>query len=639
MAAIMFTDMVGYTALGQKSEFLSLALVEEQRKLVRPVISRHSGREVKTMGDAFLVEFLSALDAIRCAYDIQRAIREFNFSLPEERRVNLRIGIHLGDVVESGGDISGDAVNVASRIEPFAEDGGVCLTRQVYDHVQNKFELPLTSLGFKPLKNVSASIEVYKMEMPWGAGKTVSSVPFDKRRIAVLPFANISPDPADEYFADGMTEELISTMSRISGLKVIARTSVMSYKGGQKKIDEVAKELQTGTILEGSVRKAGSKVRITVQLIDAQSSDHLWAESYDRELKDVFAVQSDISKTVAEALKVQLLSRERAIIEKKRTVNPEAYVLYLKGRFYWNERTEEGMTNAITYFEKAIEKDPDYAPAYSGMADCYRILANYGFVEPKASGEKAKELANRALELDETLAEAHASLAGNLYDADWEWSRAEAELRRAIELNPNYATAHHWLSINLGTQGRHEEAIAEIRKALELDPLSKVIQVTVAAAYWYARRYDEAIQELRDAIQRDPDFYNFHDYLGMVYATSGKPEEGVAELERATTLGGNMLALKADLGYAHARAGKKIEAQAILDELIETSKQKYVNPLFVAEVYVGLGQKENSLNWIEKAFRERSPDFKNQVTSPIYDDFRSIPRFVTILEKMGVTRT
>ncbi len=635
----MYTDMVGYTALGQRNESLSLALVEEQRKLIRPILSKRSGREVKTMGDAFLVEFPSALDAVRCGYDIQRATRELNVSLPEEGRVHLRVGIHLGDVVDSENDVSGDAVNVASRVESFADDGGVCLTRQVYDHVQNKFELPLASLGIKSLKNVSTPIEVYKMEMPWDVGETISSKQFDKRRIAVLPFANISPDPADEYFADGMTEELISTMSRISGLRVIARTSVMGYKGGHKRIDEVAKELQTGAILEGSVRKAGDKVRITVQLIDAQTSNHLWAESYDRELKDVFAVQSDISKTVAEALKVQLLSQERAIIENKRTANPEAYVLYLKGRFYWNERTEEGMTKAITYFEKAIENDPNYAPAYSGMADCYRILANYGFVEPKASGEKAKELANRALDLDETLAEAHASLAGNLYDADWEWSRAEAELRRAIELNPNYATAHHWLCINLGTQGRHEEAIAQIKMALELDPLSKVIQVTVAAAFWYARRFGDAIQELRKAIQRDPDFYNFHDYLGMVLATSGKPEEGVAELERAASLGGNMLALKADLGYGYARAGRKIEAQAVLDELTEASKQKYVNPLFVAEVYAGLGQGEDTLLWIERASQEHAPDFKNQITSPVYDELRSFPRFRSILKKVGVSGT
>ena len=232
----MFTDMVGYTALGQRNESLSLALVEEQRKLIRPILSRHNGREIKTIGDSFLIDFRNALDAVRCAYDIQRATREFNISLPAEKRIHLRVGVHLGDVVESQGDISGDAVNVASRIEQLAEDGGVCITRQVYDHVLNKFELPLMSLGPKALKNVSALVEVYKMVMPWEEERAASRPILDKRRIAVLPFTNISPDPADEYFADGMTEELISTMSRISGMKVIARTSIMGSRSSTVRI-------------------------------------------------------------------------------------------------------------------------------------------------------------------------------------------------------------------------------------------------------------------------------------------------------------------------------------------------------------------------------------------------------------------
>ncbi|MGD1055372.1 MAG: adenylate/guanylate cyclase domain-containing protein, partial [Nitrososphaerales archaeon] len=331
LAAIMFTDMVGYTALGQRNEALSLALVEEQRKLIRPILGRHGGREIKTMGDAFLVEFPNALDAVRCAYDVQRATREFNISLPSDRRIHLRVGLHLGDVTESQGDISGDAVNVASRIEPLAEDGGVFLTRQVYDHVQNKFELPLESLGTKSLKNVSEPLEVYRMVMPWDDRKATPTQ-LDKKRIAILPFANMSPDPNDGYFADGMTEELISTTSSVAGLTLIARTSVMGYKGTTKKVEDIGKELSVGTVLEGSVRKVGNKLRITVQLIDVQSQGHLWAQSYDRDFDDVFAVQSDVARQVAEALKVRMLPDEVSLLEKKPTRNTEAYTLFLQGR-------------------------------------------------------------------------------------------------------------------------------------------------------------------------------------------------------------------------------------------------------------------------------------------------------------------
>src|SRR4029077_16339 len=279
--AIMFTDMIGYTALGQRNESLSLALVEEQRKLIRPILNRHNGREIKTMGDASLVEFASALEAVECAFAVQEAIREFNTSAPVDHRLHLRIGVHLGDIVESEADISGDAVNVASRIEPLAEDGGVCISRQVYDHVHNKLAMPLASLGVKTLKNVSAPIEVYKIVMPWDAKGAVSTSEHDTRRIAILPFANISPDPSDEYFSDGMTDELIAVLSKISGLRVVARTSAMRFKGEKAGANRIGQELRVGSLIEGSVRKYKNRVRITVQLVDTQSEEDLWTETYD----------------------------------------------------------------------------------------------------------------------------------------------------------------------------------------------------------------------------------------------------------------------------------------------------------------------------------------------------------------------
>ena len=376
MAAIMFTDMIGYTALGQRDESLSLALVDEQRKLIRPVLNKHDGREVKTIGDAFLVEFPNAIDAVRCAYDIQRVIREFNLSLDPAKRIHLRIGIHLGEVVESQGDISGDAVNVASRIGPFADDGGVCLTRQIYDHVQRKVDFPLSSLGSRSLKNVAEPTEIFKMIMPWEKAAGVPTSKLVAKRIAVLPFTNMSPDPNDEYFADGMTEEVISTLSGVSGLSVISRTSVIAYKGSTKKVKEIGQELETGSILEGSLRKAGNRIRVTTQLIDVSTDNHVWSQSYDRNLDDVFAVQTDIAKQVADALRVKILAPEIDRIDKKPTENTDAYALYLRGRYHWNKRHPHDVKKAVKYFEQAVEEDPRFALGYAGLADGYEVLSN-----------------------------------------------------------------------------------------------------------------------------------------------------------------------------------------------------------------------------------------------------------------------
>src|SRR6266851_840315 len=402
----MFTDIVGFTLLSQRNESIALSVLDEQRELLRPIFIKHSGREVKTIGDAFLVEFPSALSAVKCAYEIQKTTRESNSSLPEERRVLLRIGVHLGDIVESQGDISGDAVNVASRIESLADGGGVCLTRQVYDQVQNKFELPLTSIGPKSLRNVSSSMEVYRMVMPWDDARTILPSEHDTRRIAILPFANISPDPSDEYFSDGMTDELIAVLSKIGGLRVVARTSAMRFKGEKATARSIGQELKVGSLVEGSVRKSKNRVRITVQLIDSQSEERLWSETYDRDLQDVFSVQTDIAQQVAGALELRLGVRESSVLQRQQTQSPEAYALYLKGRYHWNSRAESEVHKAMKYFEEAIGRDARYALAYVGLADCHSILGTYGYRRGAAVYPQAKELAEKALSLDESLAEA-----------------------------------------------------------------------------------------------------------------------------------------------------------------------------------------------------------------------------------------
>jgi len=632
----MFTDIVGYTALGQRNESLSLALLKEHRKLLRPIFQRHNGKEVKTIGDAFLVVFASALDAVRCAYDVQRASREFNISLPDERRVKLRVGVHLGDVVESEGDVLGDAVNVASRIQAIAEEGGVCITQQVYDHVHNKLDVALVSKGKMSLKNVSEPVEVYSMVMPWGEEKAVSLTQRDKNKIAVLPLVNMTNDPNEEYFADGMTEEMISTLSNIGGLAVISRTSAMQYKGAKKSLVDIGRELGAGTLLEGSVRKAGNRVRITVQLLDASEDKHLWAQSYDRELQDIFAVQSDVATNVADALRVKLLDREAVQIKKKHTENIEAYTLYLKGRFLWNKRDKEGVLEALKLFQEAFEVDPDYARAYAGLADAYHIAAvQFDFMDRADGLAKAKEAAMKALELDDTLAEAHASLGLNLFD-DLRYEEALREFRRAIELNPSYATAHHWYSLCLAETGRTKEAMEEIEKARELDPLSPMITLNVGLMNILNGRLDEAIAIYDKLIENEPTFAASYWFRAQCFAFRGMKERAYADLESWHRLTRDEDEYKVNLAFLYGWFGEREKALPMIEELIKKIGKSSVWEGDIADCYAVLGDRDEFFDWIDKAIPTKRISAAVLRSSPLCDKVKEDPRFPEIFKKLGL---
>src|SRR5271165_6013608 len=415
LSAIMFTDMVGFTALSQRNESLALEILEKHRNILRSVFSKYGGREVKTIGDAFLVEFDSALEAVRSALEMQQSLRVFDEEQPLNSRVPVRIGIHVGDVVQSDQDVYGDAVNIASRIEPLAEPGGICITQQVYDQVNNKLEIQLTSIGKRVLKNVETPIEIYMVSSHAISSDAGPKMNLDRRRVAVLPLVSLTSDPEDEFFSDGLTEEMISTISQIQELRVISRTSIMRFKKSPKGLGEIGRELGVGSVLEGSMRKYGKKIRVTAQLIDVETDEHLWSQNYDRDLSDIFAIQSDIAKNIADSLKIRLIDEEKRRIEKAPTKSSEAHSLYLKGRYFWNERSESGLKRAIEYFEKAIEKDPDYALSYVGIADCYNVLGEHGYVPMKEAAHKSIGFATKALELDSSLAEAHTSLASSLY--------------------------------------------------------------------------------------------------------------------------------------------------------------------------------------------------------------------------------
>ncbi|HEU4746178.1 MAG TPA: tetratricopeptide repeat protein [Anaerolineales bacterium] len=638
LAAIMFTDMVGFTALAQRDEILAMQLLDEQRKLIRACLAEYKGREIETIGDAFFVEFASSLDAVNCAVAIQSALKEWNEQHPPENRALIRIGIHLGDVLHRGREVSGDAVNIASRIESMAPPGGVCVTASVYASVINKVEYEFETIGIPELKNVLTPIEVYCVV---GYGEdTVRPAAIQnvlpKDRIAVLPLLNISPDQVDEYFADGMTEELISSVSMIRGLRVIARTSVMRYKRAHKPIAQIGRELNVGTILEGSVRKVGNKIRISVQLVETAREEPSWSHKYDREVKDVFAIQSEIAQHVAEALKDHIFGGKHREEPRTTTFSTEAYKSYLRGRQFWSRRTEEDLKKAVSFFEKALDIDPNYARAYVGLADTYATLALLEFMAPNEAYPKAKEAVGKALALNPGLAAAQTSLGLIKFQYDWDWKGAEEEFREAISNNFNYAPAHHFFADYLKAMGRFDEALAEIEKARELDPLSLAINIGVGHVLYLSGQYDKAIEEYKKAVELDPSFMATHVWFGRPYLEMGMFTEAISELETAVSLSGESTIALAMLGHALASSGRNAKAIQILEKLKEKSESQYVPSYWIAVIYNGFRDREQVIAWMRKAFEERSSWLVWSNVEPRFAWLRDDPEFASLMRAMNL---
>jgi serine/threonine-protein kinase len=455
--------------------------------------------------------------------------------------------------------------------------------------------------------------------------------------LAVLPLANLSGDPEQEYFADGMTDELIADLGQIEALRVISRTSVMQYKGVKKPLPQIARELNVDAVIEGSVLRSGDRVRITAQLIQAVTDKHLWAKSYERDLRDVLALQSEVAGAIANEIKIKLTPQEQARLASARPVNPEAYQAYLKGRLFWNKRTVQGLKKAIEYFNEAIDKDPSYGLAYAGLADCYNLLGTdiLAAFRPEEAFPRGKAAAMKALEIEDTLAEAHGSLAWARLVYEWDWSAAEQEFKRAIDLNPNYGTAHHRYALYLASLGRLDEALAEIRRAQELDPLSPMINVNVGTIFFYARHYDQAAEQIRRALELDPNFAFAHWYLGRTYEQKSMHREAVRELQKAARLSEENPNFMAPLGHAYARAGQRAEAWKVLEQLKELSKRAYVPAYAMVDIYTGLGEKEEAFTWLEKAYEQHCSWLVWLKVDPELDPLRSDPRFQHLLRRMN----
>jgi TolB-like protein/DNA-binding winged helix-turn-helix (wHTH) protein/Flp pilus assembly protein TadD len=458
------------------------------------------------------------------------------------------------------------------------------------------------------------------------------------RSLAVLPLESLSNDASQDYFADGMTDQMISDLGQISALRVISRTSVMAYKHTRKSLPQIARELNVDAVVEGTVLRAGDQVRITAQLMDAVADKHLWSQSYEGELRDTLALQNKVASAIADQIRINVNPREQAALKYVKIVNPEAYVSYLKGRYFWNKRTADGLKAALAYFNQAIEEDPTYAQAYSGLADSYALLGDwqYAVMTPKEALPKAKAAAIKALELDSALGEAHNSLAFCLDAFDWDFDAAGKEFRRAIELNPGYATAHHWYAWHVSLLGQYDEAIVEMRKAENLDPLSLIINADLAELLLIAHSYDESIQQSRKTIEMDPNFALAHNQLGQAYLEKHMNDKAVAELQKAVQLSGGSPTCIANLARAYAATGKRSETVKLLINLKERSSPGYSDAAEIGEVYASLGDTDQAMNWLEKAYEER---FNPGVLLRLgFDPLRSDPRFEELVRRVGLPR-
>ena len=457
------------------------------------------------------------------------------------------------------------------------------------------------------------------------------------RSLAVLPLENLSSDESQEYFADGMTDELITDLGQISALRVISRTSVMQYKGVRKPLPQIARELNVDAVVEGTVLRSGDQVRITAQLIQARDDRHLWSHSYEGELRDVLALQNRVASAIAQQIQINLKPTEQVALKTEKAVNPEAHEAYLRGRYFWNKRTNDGLRKAIDYFNQAIAKDPTYAQAYTGLADSYALLGDweYGGMAPKEAFPKAEAAATKALQLDDTLGEAHTSLAFCLDLYDWNWDSAEVEFKRAIELNPGYATAHHWYGWHLAVLGRKDEAIAEMREAAALDPLSLIISADLAEVLLVARLYPQSIQQSLSTIAMDPTFAVAHYQLGQAYVQNRMYSDAMTEFQRAIELSGTNTTFTSNLAYVYALAGRRGEALKILDYQ-KNRDHGFSNSAEIALIYVGLGNNDQAMTWLERAYEERfNPSI---LARPSFDPLRTDKRFQDLVHRIGLSR-
>ena len=694
---VLFIDIVGYSKLliNEQSEQIQ-KLKEIVRGTEQVRLAEAEGKLVRLpTGDGGALVFRNSPEApVLCALEISEELKKY----PELRvRMGIHSGPvnEITDLNEQA-NIAGAGINTAQRVMDCGDTGHILLSKRVADDLEQypqwrallhdlgdcevkhgarlqivnlytdevdnaavpaRFETKKTSrlsgkrpsifqialivsilllcLGIPALVFTPAILKSHRSTPKTGTvAPALAGSAIPEKSIAVLPFENLSEEKTNAYFAEGIQDEILTRLAKIADLKVISRTSTQKYKSAPDNLREIAQQLGVATILEGSVQKAGDEVRITVQLIRALSDSHLWAETYDRKLLDTFGVESEVAQKIASSLKAKLTGFEQRAIAAQPTANPEAYQLYLKGRFFWNKRTGEDLKTALDYFQKAVAADPNYANAYAGEADACLLIPLFSAGTPKEYFPKAKAAAQHAIELDETSAEGHAAL-GQLLSFDLDFTGSEKEFQRAIELNPNYATAHHWYGNTfLANVGRFDEAIAEGKRAVELDPLSLIINADLGSTLMWARRFDEAIAQQRRTLALDGNFYYAHWNLGEALYYKGDVAGAIAEYEKARSLEEDPETLGL-LGQAYAKTGRKEEALKILAELNEVARRDYVRPELFAIIYIGLGDKSKAIQYLEDEYQRHDGfDFVGIRVDPRLDPLRDHPRFKQLLAKV-----
>lgn len=617
------------SASGRIFRFGAFEFCAETREL------RKSGLRIKLSGQplSVLALLLERPGEVITREELQNRLWPEGTYVDFEHSVNAavkRLRQALGDSADSPRFVETLARNGYRFIAPVSGSGGPAQARapapQWGSPDRNR---PAIAVGLAVLVVVVGVVAGLREKRP----PPVAAGPI--RSLAVLPLANLSRDPGQEYFAEGMADVLRQDLEGIRALRVISRTSSMYYRGSNKPLPEIARQMNVDAVIEGSVLRSGTRVRITVELIEAATDTRLWGGTYDRDLKDIFTLQSEVARRIADEIRVTLTPPDRARLARLHTPDPDAYLAYSKGRFFWNRRTETDLKKAIGYFREAIEKDPNYALAYDGLADCWLPLGWYAYMAPTETFPHAKTAVMKALALDDSLAAAHTSLAFVTLYYDRDWAGAEREFRRAIALNPNYANGHHWYAEFLSLVGRHKEAIAESERARELDPLSNIINTWVGSRYFFARRYDEAIEQYRNAVEMDPGFVPVHLVLGHAFEQKHMYGEAIAELEKAVALSGGSPVYMASLAHAYGVSGRRYEARKLFNALRGLSKRRYVSSYDLALAALGVGATDQALGLLANAVEERSPRAAFLTVDPRFDELRSDLRFKALMVRIG----